>query len=134
MGDDIAAVKPFYGGGFTVETIRTARAAVARMKSYVSEMVAGPRKNSTNTPMITALIDADKGTALTHQKCARSGVSAGAGSLAAAYFHLRCGRCCQRVRDCPTCYVHASPSNPSSTITRASAAGSNQREGAGVGV
>ena len=36
--------------------------------------------------------------------------------------------------DCPTCYVHASPSNTSRIITRAPTAGSNQREGAGDGV
>lgn len=69
-GDEIAAVKPYYGARFSAETILRARDAVLAMKGYVAEMVDAQRTSAEKTPMITALLDAEEEDSLTEDELA----------------------------------------------------------------
>jgi len=69
-GDDIAAVKPFYGGGFPEELIVKANQAVRNMKDYVSDMVRRETANGTTTPMISSLLDSAQADRLTPDELA----------------------------------------------------------------
>lgn len=59
-GDEIAAVKPFYGAEFSPDMIRRARDAVVGMKTYVADMVDAQRGRIDKTALITALLDAEE--------------------------------------------------------------------------
>ena len=69
-GDAIAAVKPFYGGGFPEELIRGAHAAVGNMKSYVAEMVEKQKDRAGTTAMLSSLINSEEDDRLTPDELA----------------------------------------------------------------